>query len=45
LLTPRLELVELAFPSRTQQCEIIAGADAAEAGRNLALKLHEAKLI
>ena len=45
VLTPRIELVELAFPSRTQQCEIIAGADAAEAGRNLALTLREAKLI
>ena len=45
LLTPRIELVGLSFPSRTQQCEIIAGADAAEAGKNLALKLREAKLI
>ena len=45
LLTPRIALVDLAFPSRTQQCEIIAGADAAEAGKNLALKLRDAKLI
>ncbi|MBM3223499.1 MAG: electron transfer flavoprotein subunit beta/FixA family protein [Candidatus Tectomicrobia bacterium] len=45
VLTPRIELVELAFPSRTQQCEVITGADEAEAGRNLALKLREAKLI
>jgi electron transfer flavoprotein beta subunit len=45
LLAPRIELVELAFPARTQQCEIITGADEAEAGRNLAIKLHEAKLI
>jgi hypothetical protein len=45
MLTPRIELVELAFPARTQQCEIIAGTDAAEAGRNLALTLHEAKLL
>ena len=45
LLTPRLAVVELAFPERTQQCEIITGADGAEAGRNLALKLREAKLI
>jgi electron transfer flavoprotein beta subunit len=45
LLTPRLTLVDLAFPSRTRQCEFITGADDAEAGRNLALKLHEAKLI
>ena len=45
LLEPGVEVVELAFPSRTQQCEIIAGADAAEAGKNLALRLREAKLI
>jgi electron transfer flavoprotein beta subunit len=45
LLTPCIELVDLSFPSRTQQCEIITGADAAEAGKNLALKLREAKLI
>ena len=45
LLTPRIELVELSFPSRTQQCELMAGADAAEAAKNLALKLREAKLI
>jgi hypothetical protein len=45
VLTPRIELVDLAFPARTQQCEILTGADAAEAGRNLALKLREAKLI
>jgi electron transfer flavoprotein beta subunit len=45
LLAPRLAVVELAFPERTRQCEIITGADAAEAGRNLAVKLREAKLI
>lgn len=45
LLAPRLAVVDLAFPERTQQCEIITGADAAEAARNLALKLREAKLI
>ncbi len=45
LLQPGVEVVDLAFPSRTQQCELIAGADAAEAGRNLAFKLREAKLI
>jgi electron transfer flavoprotein beta subunit len=45
LLTPRIELVELSFPSRTQQCELMAGADAVEAAKNLALKLREAKLI
>lgn len=45
LLAPGIEVVDLAFPSRTQACEIIAGADAAEAGRNLALTLRAAKLI
>jgi electron transfer flavoprotein beta subunit len=45
LMAPRLAVVDLAFPERTQQCEMIAGADAAEAGRNLAVKLREAKLI
>src|SRR5215831_14254321 len=44
-LTPRIELVNLAFPSHTQQCEIIAKVDAVETKRNLALKLREAKLI
>jgi len=45
LLRPRLALLDLAFPSRTQQCEVITGADDAAAGRNLALKLREAQLI
>lgn len=45
LLTPRLELVDLVFPMRAQQCEIIPGSDAAEAGKNLALTLRAAQLI
>ena len=33
------------FSAGDQQCEIIEGDDAADAGRQLALKLREAKLI
>lgn len=45
VLTPRLEVVELAFPARDQQCEFIEGSDGAEAGAKLALKLREVGLI
>lgn len=45
LLTPRVEVVDLFFPSRTQECEVITGADAADAGQKLALKLREANLL
>jgi electron transfer flavoprotein beta subunit len=45
LLTPQLEVVELVFPERTQQCEFVEAEDAAEAGRKLALTLREAGLI
>ena len=45
LMAPQLEIVELSFPSRTQQCEFIAADDPAEAGRQLAAKLQEAGLI
>jgi electron transfer flavoprotein beta subunit len=45
LLTPQLELMELAFPERTQQCEFIDEQDEAEAGRKLAATLREAGLI
>ncbi len=41
----RVSLVELFVPERNQQCEIIEGEDAIDAGRQLALKLREAKLI
>ena len=44
-LEPRITLQELFVPVRDQQCEIIEGDDAADAGRQLALKLREAKLI
>ena len=45
LLTPQLEVVELAFPPRMQQCEIIEASDEAEAGRQLAYKLRDAGLL
>jgi electron transfer flavoprotein beta subunit len=45
LLTPQLEIVDLSFPSRTRQCDLIAADDPVEAGRLLAAKLHEAGLI
>jgi electron transfer flavoprotein beta subunit len=41
----RVTLHELFIPQRTQECEIIEGDDDAEAARNLALRLREAKLI
>ena len=44
-LTPGLEIVELFFPERTQQCELIESDDPAEAGRLLAAKLRQAGLI
>jgi electron transfer flavoprotein beta subunit len=45
LLTPQIEVVELQFPERTQQCEFIDAADAAAAGRQLATVLRAAQLI
>ena len=44
-LEPRMSLLHLFVPESNQQCEIIEGEDAVDAGRNLALKLREAKLI
>ena len=44
-LTPGLELVELALPESGAECEFIEGEDDADAGRKLALKLREAKLV
>ena len=44
-LEPRLSLVELFVPVSETECEIIEGDAEEEAGRNLALKLREAKLI
>ncbi len=45
VLTPQLEVIEVAFPSKTQECELIEAEDGAEAGRRLAQVLHEAGLI
>ena len=44
-LKPRLELVDLFVPTSVKECDIIEGDTEEEAGRNLALKLREAKLI
>jgi hypothetical protein len=44
-LTPRLEVVELSFPSRTQQCEFIEADTPAAVGEKLALTLRQAGLI
>ena len=44
-LAPKLTLHDLYVPVSDQQCEFIAGEDEADAGRNLALKLREARLI
>ncbi len=44
-LEARMSLLDLFVPERNQQCEIIEGEDAVDAGRQLALKLREAKLI
>ena len=43
-LQPRITLHELFVPVREQQCEFVEGENAADAGRQLALKLREAKL-
>ena len=44
-LTPKLTLDDLFIPASDRQCELIEGEDDADAGRNLALKLREARLI
>ena len=44
-LTPKLTLNDLFIPTSDRQCELIEGEDDADAGRNLALKLREARLI
>ena len=41
----KTEVVDLFIPARETRCEIIQGEDDTEAGRRLALKLREAKLI
>ena len=44
-LIPKLKLIDLKIPITDKQCEIIQGDDDEETGRNLAVKLREAKLI
>ena len=44
-LQPRVTLRDLFVPVSGQECEFVEGDDAADAGRQLALKLREAKLI
>jgi electron transfer flavoprotein beta subunit len=45
LLTPQIDVLELKFPERTQQCEYIAAEDVTAAARKLAITLREAGLI
>ena len=44
-LSPRMELLDLFIPTSEKACEIITGDTDEEAGRNLAFRLREAKLI
>ena len=44
-LAPSLTLEDLYVPVSDQQCEFIEGEDEADAGRQLALKLREARLV
>ncbi|MDP6300612.1 MAG: electron transfer flavoprotein subunit beta/FixA family protein, partial [SAR202 cluster bacterium] len=44
-LAPRLELTDLYVPVSDTECEFIEGEHEADAGRQLALKLREARLI
>ena len=44
-LEPQLNLVDLFIPTTIKECNVIEGDTDEEAGRNLALKLREAKLI
>lgn len=41
----RIELLDIFVPVQDKECEIIGGDNDEEAGRNLAIKLREAKLI
>ena len=45
LMVPRLSLVDLFVPVSEKSCEFIGGDSDEEAGRNLAMKLRDAKLI
>ena len=44
-LSPQIETVDLYVPVTEADCEFIEGEDDADAGRLLALKLREAKLV
>ena len=44
-LAPKLELTDLFIPVSEKKCEFIEGEDEADAGRKLALRLREEKLI
>ena len=44
-LKPRLTLIDLFVPVSEKRCDFIEGESDEEAGRNLALKLREAKLV
>ena len=44
-LEPKLTLTELFIPVSDNQVEVIEGEDDADAGRNLALRLREERLI
>ena len=44
-LAPRLRLADLFIPASERNCEFIEGEDEADAGRKLALRLREEKLI
>ena len=44
-IKPQLNLVDLYVPTVEKSCEFVEGENEEEAGRNLALKLREAKLI
>lgn len=45
LLTPQIEILDVAFPERREACEFIEAEDAAEAARKLAQTLRDAGLI
>jgi electron transfer flavoprotein alpha/beta subunit len=45
VLTPQLEVLEVAFPNKSRRCEMIEAEDGAEAGRQLAQVLRKAGLI
>ena len=44
-LAPKLQMLDLYVPEKQSQCDFIEGEDEEDAGRKLAMKLREAKLI